>query len=138
MISATLALLSVLARLAVCLTTPQAEPVRDRCDAVEVNHFYDDEGRPVFTQLILVDRNAQGGWDVVAWRMVKSPDQWPQADHMRGGYVIVWQDGDYFREVRTPFMAESFTQFDPELAAREWLPDNQRRGLGVPKVGRGK
>jgi hypothetical protein len=35
-------------------------------------------------------------------------------------------------------MAESFTQFDPELAAREWLPDNQRRGLGVPKVGRGK
>jgi hypothetical protein len=137
-ISATLALLSVLARLAVCLTTPQAEPVRDRCDAIEVNHFYDDEGRPVFTQLILVDRNAQGGWDVVAWRMVKSPatqsrsrparDQWPQAD----------QDGDYFREVRTPFMAESFTQFDPELAAREWLPDNQRRGLGVPKVGRGK
>jgi hypothetical protein len=133
-IATTLALLSVLARLAVCLTTPQAEPVVEQVDLVEVNHFYDELGRKVFDQTIFYYWSPDDGRHMVrAWRLVKSDAQLPQRDWERGGYLSVWQDGDVLRQIRAAAIRETWTQYDPELVEREWLPKEMRRELLVPR-----
>lgn len=45
----------------------------DKVDVVEVNHFYDEQGRYVFDQVIYYDWNRyEGRYDVVDWRLIKN------------------------------------------------------------------
>lgn len=60
---------------------------------------------------------------------------WKLADTIRfisegKGVACVWHDGDTLRKVRAKFLIESVTLGDPELASRELLPADHRRGLG--------
>jgi hypothetical protein len=70
---------------------------------------------------------------VLAWRLVKNDAQFPQRDWERGGYLSVWQDGDVLRQIRAAAIRETWTQYDPELVEREWLPKEMRRELLVPR-----
>lgn len=173
------ALIGIVLVLGLCASSfailPQAEPIEDRVDLMEVNHFYDEQGRKVFDQVIFYAWNPQRysvecgfwdtttefrmvappcakeyvreiaapetvfvsnreevwhGFDVVAWRLVKSPDQLPRPDRLHGGYVAVWHDNGLLRRVRSDAFRETWTQYDPELVEREFLPKDQRRGLG--------
>ena len=106
-----------------------AEPlvVTDRVDLLEVNHFYDANGEPVFTQFIWWDYNrAENRYDVRAWKLDKGEPQ-------QGGTVTWWDGG--VRRVVAGQRRETFTQFDPELTAREVLSTDRRRGL-TPHKGR--
>ena len=50
-----------------------AEVTADRLDLVELNHFYDEQGRLVFDQLIFYDWSPEDArYQVRAWRLVKS------------------------------------------------------------------
>jgi len=70
---------------------PHTPIVRDRCDLVEVNHFYDEEGRLVFDQVIFYDWcDSQCRYNVCAWRMLKRPAQWPHRD--RGEWRATWME----------------------------------------------
>lgn len=109
---------------------PHSEPIRERCDVLERNHFYDDCGRLVFTQLI--------GWrwyddvgehHVGFWRLEKLPAQRPVYRHDSGDWVVLWQDGEVFREVRAGSFVETWGQVDPEVSDRERLPANERADL---------
>jgi hypothetical protein len=144
-----LALLSIL---------PRESVVRERCDLVEINHFYDEHARLVFDQIIFMDwqdgdRTLTGltsgqehssllvkgdRYQVRAWRLIKSPNQLPLRDWEHGGYVTLWQDGEVLRQVRTPHVRESWTQAgavgDPELNEREYLPKERRRELRPSRV----
>lgn len=71
----------------------------------------------------------QRGFAVRAWRLVKHPSQRPTRDYKNGGYTAVWQDGEIMRRVNAPSMRETWTQYDPELFDREFLPKEQRREL---------
>jgi hypothetical protein len=103
---------------------------REAVDSLEVNHFYDEQGHPVFDQAIFYQWNRyESRFDVVAWRLVKSPSQLPVQDFRAGGFVTVWQDGDKLREVRAQSSRETWLQFDPELTAREDLPKERRKEL---------
>jgi hypothetical protein len=116
-------------------TVPNVEPACDNVDLVEVNHFYDELGRLVFDQVIFYDWSANDGRHMVrAWRLVKNDAQLPQRDWERGGYLSVWHDGDVLRQIRAAAIRETWTQYDPELVEREWLPKEQRRELTHVKV----
>lgn len=109
---------------------PQEDVARDRVDLVEINHFYDEHGRLVFDQVIFYDWSpAHSRYMVRAWRLVKNPAQLPQRDWQEGGYLAVWQDGEVLRDVRSTAMRETWTQYDPELLEREYLPKERRREL---------
>lgn len=124
--------------LAVCGISPQEDVSRDRVDLVEVNHFYDDTGRHVFDQVIFYDWSSYDCRHVVrAWRMVKTPSQLPKKSWSDNTYTAIWIDGEVLREVRASSMRESWTQYDPELLEREFLPKEKRRELrtaGLPKA----
>jgi hypothetical protein len=121
-----------------CTISPQADVdhvVTEQVDLVEVNHFYDDQGRHVFDQMIFYDWSSlRNRYQVRAWRLVKSVTQLPQKKWNQEAYVATWQDGEVFREVQARTMRESWTQYDPELAEREFLPKEQRRELTQPRL----
>jgi hypothetical protein len=124
---------------------PQPDAVlRDRCDLIEINHYFSDCGKLVFDQAIFYDwSESDGRYHVRAWRLVKSPAQLPQRDwftppgpldcmRLTGGttgrsYSSLWLDGEVMRRVETAALRETWTQWDVELAEREILPKENRR-----------
>jgi hypothetical protein len=105
--------------------------LRDACDLIEVNHFFDDQGRLVFDQAIFYDWSAgDSRYNVRAWRLVKHSSQLPQRE-WPSGYSALWQDGEVTRRVWLQAIRETFTQYDPELLEREVLPKEKRRELRV-------
>lgn len=120
---------------AVCGLSPQEDVSRDRVDLVEVNHFYDDSGRHVFDQVIFYDWSPLDCRHLVrAWRMVKNPAQLPKRNWADDTYTATWNDGEVLREVRAATMRESWTQYDPELLERDYLPKEKRRELRTVRV----
>ena len=114
---------------------PTEDVARERVDLMEVNHFYDEQGRLVFDQVIFYDWSPDHSrYMVRAWRLVKNPSQLPERDWRDGGYLAVWQDGEILRRVQAQSMRESWTQYDPELAEREYLPKEKRKELRSVKV----
>src|SRR5678809_996065 len=88
---------------------PRSDVARDRVDLLEVNHFYDLEGRLTFDQLIAWTwDNDAACYRCASWRLIKSPHQIPQRDRVRGGYVVTWMDGEILREVRAVSVDESW------------------------------
>lgn len=110
--------------------------IRDRCDLVEVNHFYDENGRHVFDQLIFYDYGELDGaphLHIRAWRLIKSPTQWPVRDRRGGGHVSIFQDGELLRHVRAGSFRETWSQHDPELLERVHLSPQDRREFFRPR-----
>ena len=102
----------------------------DTADVIELNHYYDEQGNLVFDQLIFWEWwGEESAYHVFAWRFVKSPSQIPRRDWHRGGYVIIWHDSGQLRRVRSPARRETWTQYDPEVYDRRFVPQDQRRGL---------
>ncbi|MBW3596936.1 MAG: hypothetical protein KY475_06630 [Planctomycetes bacterium] len=125
------------AALALCLSaaalTPAEEVAIDQVDLVEVNHFYDEHGRRVFDQVIFYDWSPGAGrYQVRAWRLLKSQSQFPIKNWERGDFTAVWHDGEVLREVRAASFRETWTQYDPELVERDYLPKDRRRELMKP------
>jgi hypothetical protein len=121
--------------------SPREDVARETVDLIEVNHFYDEQGRLVFDQVIFYDwSEADSRYMVRAWRLVKSPSQLPQKDWKSGGYVALWQDcgqgGEVLRRVHSQSIRETWTQHDPELVEREYLPKEKRKELRTVKVTR--
>ena len=114
---------------------PHDDVARESVDLMELNHFYDEHGRLVFDQVIFYDwSNDDARYQVRAWRLVKNPAQIPQRDWKNGGYFALWYDGEVLRYVRSKSDRETWTQYDPELVEREYLPKEQRKELLVVKV----
>jgi hypothetical protein len=111
-----------------CLcVVPQSTVLRESVNAIERNYLYNEHGQLVFEQVIFCDI-VDGEEQVVAWRLIKDPAIVPKRD-WQGGWVATWVDADIVRQVRTGSVRESWTQYDPELIAREKLPNEKRRGL---------
>lgn len=115
--------------------SPREDVATERVDLIEVNHFYDDQGRLVFDQLLFYDwSHNDGRYQLRAWRMVKNQSQLPQRNWQSDSYSAIWQDGDVLRKITAPATRESWTQYDPELTEREFLPKERRRELRSPKT----
>jgi hypothetical protein len=70
--------------------------------------------------------------------LVKNPSQLPQRDWSGGGYSAMWQDGEQIRHIRSKSIRETWTQYDPELVEREYLPKEKRKELKTVSVTRTK
>lgn len=120
---------AILAIAAICLL-PSDETVQDRCDAIEINHCYDDEGRLLHTQVIFWDYDEQApNQRVAAWRLVKNPACRPIRNQNTGEWELLWSDEDGLRRVTARSFRETWTQHDPEMTSRDEFPKSQRRGL---------
>lgn len=109
---------------------PVETTVRESVDLVELNHFFDERGELVFDQVIFYDWSATDArYNVRAWRQVKVPEQLPERDWAAGGYRVLWQDGEQLRLVVSRSIRETWTQYDPELVEREYLPRERRKDL---------
>lgn len=114
---------------------PSDDVVVDSVDMIEVNHFHDDEGGHVFDQLIFRDWDAQANrFQVRAWRLLKFTGQWPTHNWLTGRYEIIWHDGEITRRVEAKAMRETWTQHDPEMRERDYLPKEKRRRLYAPRI----
>lgn len=119
--------------LAAFLLMPVELTAEDRVSVVEVNNFFDEHGRLVFIQTIFWDWSPDhDAHRVRAWRLVKHHDQLPFYNHGRDRWEAVWLDGEVMRRVTAGAYRESWTQYDPELAEREYLPKEKRRELSMP------
>lgn len=108
----------------------------DRVEVVEINHFHDENMRLVYDQIIYYDWNpADGRYDVVDWRFIKSPGQIPVRDRRSCGFVSIWHDfkeHDVLRKVLSRSIRETWTNYDPEQRESELRPAANRRGLRGP------
>lgn len=112
---------------------PQDDVVRDDVDLIEINHFFDEQGKRILDQLIYYDWCSERcRYQVRAWRLLKSPAQLPRRDWRTGEYSATWHDGDVLRQVRATTVRETWTQYDPELVEREFLAKDRRRDLKKP------
>ena len=124
-------------QIAVCLTaltlSPADEATVDQVDLIEINHFYDDQGRLVFDQVIYFDWSPEHSrYQVRDWRLLKALGQVPLRDWRDGGYVSEWEDfkqRNGLRRVRAKSVRETWTQYDPELVEREFLAQEKRAEL---------
>lgn len=101
--------------------------VTDHFAAIEVNRYYDENGKHVFDQLIYRDFG-----EIRDWRLCKHYDQLPT------GRTAIWFDGTCLRKVRGVSVYRTWTQAgvtgDPELEERKQLPKENRRQL-TPQLG---
>ena len=112
------------------LSDPPAFAATESIDLVEVNHYYDDGGKAVFDQLIFYNWDSQAGrYNVVAWRLLKNPNQLPLRNPQNGMYYSSWHDGKLLRVIQAERKLETWTQYDPETRERQFLPKSQRPDL---------
>ena len=100
--------------------------------AVEVNHFHDEAGKPVYTQVIFYE-DFHGKWLVRHWMLLSPKD--PITKHPSGERNSVrWFDADkhVFRRIDAKIYAETYTHHDPERDNQKILPIDQRVQLCNP------
>lgn len=120
-------------------TMPVDTVTRDRCDCLETNHFFSDEGELVFNQLLFLDWcQHKGCHRCEDWRLLKkahADDRYGSShivirrDYATGEWVARWDEDNGPREVRALTYRESWTQHDPELLDRLAHPMERRRKL---------
>lgn len=90
--------------------------IKDQFEICELNHFYDEKGKFVFDQVIFHDND-----NVCAWCLLRSGTPCTKD--------YIWSDGLNIRHIKYKMFKETWTQYDPELVAREKLPKERRKGF---------
>ncbi len=94
--------------------------VDEYVDLIELNHFYDQLGRPVYDQVIFYERAPETGrFQVRAWCLVEDREtlnRRPIRNHETQLYQVDWFDTDQrlLRKITSGLYRESWTQIDPE------------------------
>lgn len=106
-------------------------------DLAELNHFYDDNGRLVFDQIIFYSwSEVESRMQVREWSLMSTPAtatapsrcSIPEFRHDLKVYVSYFNHPWFFKIYSRDY-AETWTQYDPELAEREILPKEKRQPL---------
>jgi hypothetical protein len=104
--------------------------IEQAVDCIEINHFHDNQARPVFVQTIFWNWVAQlSEYRVVDWRI--DSGSFPRYNHRLKTWVSFWMDkkDNRYRRVFAPLHRETWTQHDPEIEDRCLLPCELRTGL---------
>jgi hypothetical protein len=137
---------------------PQSHLAFDRVDRITISHVYNGDGSLVLDQVIFETWSVNScRWEVIDWRLlegVRRHDQqaceaWQRENTDGPPYVAAWigghatprREGRYcisewldgkskkWRRVVADQVFERWDDFDPELRAREILPEAMRRKL---------
>lgn len=106
---------------------PAGEALSDTAAEIEANHFYDCDGRKIFTQFIFWEW-VNGHRVVKDWRLDKGFAPRRHGD----GWRLRFQDGERMRVIDAPVFFESWSQHDVELLDRERWPVDVRSKLLSP------
>ena len=99
---------------------------------IELNHFYDQHGRPVYDQVIFYERAAETGrFQVRAWCLVEdreSLNRRPVKNYETQLYQVDWFDTDQrlLRKITSRLYRESWTQIDPERVNKKIHDERSR------------
>jgi hypothetical protein len=126
--------------------SPTHNIIIDRVDTIELNHFYDENGRLVFDQYVFWQNNR-----VRDWVLAKNCRQIPNEGELRifdanfippfigdpkiqfdyiNKFVVLDIDGLIYRVHYTSY-TESWTQHDVETADREFLAKEDRKSIRI-------
>jgi hypothetical protein len=125
------------------INLPKDDVIRETFDLVEINHFYDDNGKLVFDQCIWYNWEDKFTYhtfaeekiivgprfNVVAWRLIKNNNYIPRFNHKNKTYESIFFDGDNIRIINTFSFRETWTQYDVELVERDFIPKECRKEL---------
>jgi hypothetical protein len=106
--------------------------VEEHVDLIELNHFYDHQGRHVYDQVIFYERAADTGkFQVRAWCLVEDRDalnRRPVKDVATQLYHVDWYDNDQklMRKLSSRLFRESWSQIDPERADKKFHDERSR------------
>lgn len=112
--------------------------VSESVDMIELNHFFDRQGRHVYDQVIFYERLASNGqYRVRAWCLVEdreSLNRRPEWNATTDHYHVDWLDSDQgvVRSIRSPLYRETWTQVDPERLDKKHLEERYRLALVKP------
>jgi hypothetical protein len=118
---------------ALALTSSRVYPVvEEHVDLIELNHFYDHQGRHVYDQVIFYERAADTGkFQVRAWCLVEDRDalnRRPIKNVSTQLYQVDWYDNDQklMRKLSSRLFRESWSQVDPERADKKHHDERSR------------
>ena len=109
--------------------------VHETVDLIELNHFHDEQGRPVYDQVIFYDWSAsQAEYHVRAWCLVEPKEilsRRPIHSHHNDRHHVRWFDNDQsiHRHISSSLYRETWTQTDPERANKKILDERNRTAL---------
>jgi hypothetical protein len=104
-------------------------------DLIELNHFYDHQGRHVYDQVIFYEQSPETGrFQVRAWCLIEDRDNLsrrPVKNVETQRYQVDWFDNDQrlVRKITSRSFRESWTQIDPERANKIILEERSRIAL---------
>ena len=104
-------------------------------DLIELNHFYDHQGRHVYDQVIFYEQSPETGrFQVRAWCLIEDRDNLsrrPVKNVETQRYQVDWFDNDQrlVRKITSRSFRESWTQIDPERANKMVLEERARLAL---------
>lgn len=115
-----------------CIIPPEANTgvVDDQVSTLHYEWLYDDEGKEIFLQMIVLEAT-ESGQQIRTWRLWKTTQR-PSRNWATGEYELIWQDGDTTRRIRARKFVETHSQRDSELFERRVFPKDLRRGLTKP------
>jgi hypothetical protein len=108
-----------------------ANVARENVDLVELNHFHDVAGRPVYSQIIFYEWAPDASrYYVRAWVLATETNQ-PTRDYRTGFCRVRYFDADQKlrREITAGSYRETWSQVDPERANKSLLDERARRAL---------
>ena len=108
--------------------------ISETVDLIELNHYYDDQGRHSYDQVILYEwSHDYSRYHVISWYLVeKNRSRLPFKEAGTTNYVVRWYDRDakMKRVVRSGMFRETWSiGRDPERANKDYLHEKYRVSL---------
>ncbi len=107
----------------------------EHVDLIELNHFYDQQGRLVYDQVIFYEQSPETGrFQVRAWCLVEDREflnRRPTKNYETQLYQVDWYDTDQrlLRKITSRLYRESWSQVDPERANKKLLDERLRLSM---------
>jgi hypothetical protein len=102
----------------------------ESCDKIELNHFHDIKGDPVYDQLIFYEYyHPDNQYYVRGWTLLDSKDKTKRfiKNYKADLYTLTWDTGDGHRKISSNKFVESWTQIDPERQNKKLLDERLRK-----------
>lgn len=108
-------------------------PIAERVDMIELNHFRDEETNSSFDQVIFYEWSPDySRFHVMSWCLIENdPRRRPRKDPCSGMYYVRWLDKDtgIYRAVKSSLFRETWTKLDPERVNKQLMEEKHRIGL---------
>lgn len=111
------------------------QSVDEYVDLIELNHFFDQQGRLVYDQVVFYERAPETGrFQVRAWCLVEDREylnRRPVKNQETELYQVDWFDTDQrlLRKITSRLYRESWTQVDPERSDKKFHDERLRISL---------